>query len=114
MPFFHLDMHREGALANNNIGRDLKELEFFCHEKGIDFGVIIWGDNGSSNRQYFNGAMLTAQTVRAAIGTPDHIIFQSWSERFAVGDRIFPDNLPEDSPMTLTWIVSEILSYFGI
>lgn len=113
LPFFHLDMHREGALANNNISRNLRELESFCRERSISFGVIIWGDNGLSNQQYFNGAMFTAQTVRAAIGAPDHIIFQSWSES-AVGDRMFPDNLPEDSPMTLTWIVNEILSYFGI
>lgn len=114
LPFFHLDMHREGALAWNDINKDLRELESFCRERGISFGVIIWGDNGSSNQDYFNGAMFTAQTVQAAIGAPDHLIFQSWSEQAIVGDKIFPDNLPEDSPMTLTWIVNQISSYFGI
>lgn len=114
LPFFHLDMHRAGALANSDIGEDLRNIEKFCKSRGIEFGVIVWGDNGGSNQLFFNSAMYTASTIRAGIGIPDHLIFQSWSEASGGGDKIYPDNLPEDSPMTFTWIVNQLTLYFGI
>jgi hypothetical protein len=113
IPFLHLDMHRHGGLARSDIRGDLVKLKDFCHKHNIAFGIIVWGDDGSSNQVFSNEAIMTAETVNSAVGAPDHIIFQSWES--STGRKLLtPDNLPENQPHTMTWIVNVGLAIFGI
>lgn len=111
--FLHLDGHRHGALANNDVFGDLRRLKDFCHKENIDFGVIVWGDDGTSNQGFSNESIMTVATINAAIGAPDHIIFQSW-ESSSGQTLLNPDNLPENQPHTMTWIVNTGLALLGI
>ena len=56
---------------------------------------------------------MTAGTVNATIGVPDHVIFQSWENPPGIGS-LNPDNLPESKPHTMTWVVNTGLAIFGI
>ncbi|MBI2064689.1 MAG: hypothetical protein HYT62_01405 [Candidatus Yanofskybacteria bacterium] len=117
-PFLHIDGHRHGALANYDIPGDLRRLRDFSRGHGMDFGAIIWGDDGGSNQGFTNEAIMTAESIRVAIGSPDHLLIQSWSEigndPFAPNSRIYPDNIPEDKEFTFMWLVNQQLVRFGI
>ena len=115
--FLHIDGHRHGALANNDIPGDLARLGDLSRSRGIDYGVIVWGDDGSSNQGFSSELIMTAATVRSAVGIPDHIIFQSWERHPAylpIEVLVYPDNVPEDEPNTMTWMLNQMLTYFGI
>jgi hypothetical protein len=102
-------------------------------------GIIIWSgyDPLNADRAYFDHAMDLAGRVKAAIGMPDQLVFQSWVTRAPVGcaqsepacltQRCSPDdppycgeksvplNLPDDDPaaFTQTRLVRAVLSLFG-
>jgi len=118
LSFLHLDGHRHGAMADYDIPGDLRRLRDFSHNHGMDFGVLIWGDDGESNRGFASESIMTSASIKAAIDVPDHIIIQSWSwkggDPYAPGSRIYPDNIPENQPYTMMWLVNETLDYFGV
>src|SRR5204863_1474998 len=111
----------------------------FFHEAGIPLGIIIWSgyDPLNADRAYYDHAMDLAGQVKAAIGMPDHLVFQSWVTRAPVacaqsepaclrqgcspddppycGEKSVPLNLPDDDPaaFTQTRLVRAVLSLFG-
>ncbi len=114
IPFFHLDFD-PGYRDIDYVG-DIREIKEFCRQKNIPFGVIIIGGDGTSNETAANGAMLEAIRIQEAIGihSQDHILLQSWLDfpptRGSNDQRLYPDNLPESSPVTMMGLVNTILN----
>ena len=116
LPFFHLDF--DPNYRDVDFGNGIRELRDFFAQKGIPFGVIIIGGNGYSNESVFNGAMNMAMRVNSTIGlgSQDHLIVQSWLNVPGQGTtatghsdlRLYPDNLPESVPATMTGTVNAI------
>ena len=99
--FFHLDVDIERVrVEKRNVAADLKELERFCGEHGIPFGVIITSNwtAAYSDETYFRSALKWVETIHAAIGKPRHIIFQSWQGPAPSGAHEIPVNLPGNDP----------------
>jgi hypothetical protein len=117
LPYLHLDIdRRHAAEIGKDVGADLRDLEAFCGAHRISFGVIIWGQNGSSNLDYYDDAMQIVGLVAPAIGLPSHLTFQSWAEYPAARPddlRLYPDNLPETAPYTHTALINSGLAVFG-
>jgi hypothetical protein len=117
LPYLHLDIDRRHAeQLGKDVGADLRELQAFCAEHRITFGVIVWGQNGSSNLDYYNDAMQIIGLVAPAIGLPPHLTFQSWADYpLARPDdlRLYPDNLPETARYTHTELINSGLAVFG-
>ena len=103
LPFFHLDVDRAAVAAfGTNVTSDLQLLSSFCESRGIPFGVIFINETTFSTQElsdqdYYDSTMLWIQTVKSAIGMPQHSIFQSWTTN---GDGLLdiPINLPENDP----------------
>jgi hypothetical protein len=130
----YVDVHPEIRLAD-----DLRRLNAFFHETGIPLGIIIWSgyDPLNADRTYYDHAMDLAERVKAAIGPPDQIVFQSWVSRSPIacaqsepaclnercspayppycGEKSIPLNLPDDDPaaFTQTRLVRAVLDLFG-
>lgn len=103
LPFFHLDVDQNAVAVNGtNVTSDVQLLDSFCKSRNIAFGVIFTNNNTSptqelSDQDYYNTTMLWVQTIKSAIGLPQHSIFQSWVPN---GDGLLdlPINLPENDP----------------
>ena len=100
LAFFHLDV--DSFAAGANLNSDLQLLSSFCHSQSIPFGVIFIAQQADttqelSDQDYYNSAMQWVQTVKGAIGVPQHLIFQSW---ILNDDGVLdvPINLPENDP----------------
>jgi hypothetical protein len=130
----YVDVHPEIRLAD-----DLRRLNAFFHETGIPLGIIIWSgyDPLNADRAYYDHAIDLAGRVKAAIGTPDQLVFQSWVTRAPIacgqsepaclaqrcstadpphcGEKSIPLNLPDDDPaaFTQTRLVRAVLELFG-
>lgn len=104
LAFFHLDVDLNAARHQRvDVAGDLRRLEEELRARGIPMGVILnvheneiprRADEAAAARVYFNAAMAWVRTVKAAIGAPDHAIFQSWLESPG-GARVVPRNLDE-------------------
>lgn len=111
LAFFHLDYDPNND-AQDQAG-DIRALKNFCRQRGIPFGVIIIGANGSSNETSASGFLLHASRIQNIIGIhdQDHILLESWAESFIQpGIKMYPDNLPESDPTTMMGLVPQILS----
>lgn len=103
--YLHLDVDMVWARERRlDVAGDLRTLNQFFQERRIPFGVIFisdWTDAGS-DRAYFDSTMEWVRTVNAAIGKPQHVIFNSWQaapedrENKRIHD--VPINLPESDP----------------
>ena len=115
---FHLDVDLENVRVNrHDVVADLQALAGVLHEHRIPFGVIFtsnWTAAGS-DRAYFESTMEWIRTVNAAIGKPQHLIFQSWQGPAANGIHEVPINLPEDDPSAHSHarLIIEGLDAFG-
>jgi len=123
LPFVHLDVDRYAAqrpgnspanINGYNVAEDMREMRKFLREKRIPMGIIIWGEDGTSSGTFSADAMLMSrQMLNALDGDVDRLIFESWSDylpsRTSLNDysnkRLFPLNLPETEPGTLTYLV---------
>ena len=99
LAFFHLDVDRRRAARTGvDVVTDMRSLRDACRSAGIPFGVILWGDDASSDRAYSEDALRWTETVADALdGFPEHTLFQSWVTS-ADGAQRVPANLPEDDP----------------
>jgi hypothetical protein len=139
--FLHLDIdvHSVDVHPEIRLADDLRTLKTFFHEAGVPFGIIIWSgyDPLNADRAYYDHAMDLAGRVKAAIGQPDQLIFQSWVTRAPIacpqsepaclkqgcstadppycGEKSIPLNLPDDDPaaFTQTRLVRAVLYLFG-
>lgn len=101
LPFFHLDVDVERVrVEGQNVVADLQELKRFCDQRGIAFGVIFTSNwtQSSSERDYYLSTMGWLETVKEAIGRPNHIIFESWQGPSPSGIHEAPLNLPVNDP----------------
>ena len=100
LPFFHLDVDIERVrVEGQDVAADLQELKRFCDERGIAFGVIFTSNwtQSSSDRDYYLSTMSWLETVKEAIGRPDHTIFESWQGPSSSGLHEVPLNLPTNN-----------------
>ena len=105
--FFHLDVDRvRAAVLAADVAGDLASLQAACRSRGIPFGVIFWGGDRLDEAAYAEDVLAWVDEVRAAIGSPEQIIFQSWSVSID-GRKEVPVNLPEKS--TTVWTHTRLL-----
>ena len=87
--FFHLDCD----FNRPDWASSAKELETFSRRRGIDFGLIYFGDwSDLSDADWL--AHAGQRVVRYEVelgGKPDHVLFQSWHDH---PDRVLPENEP--------------------
>jgi hypothetical protein len=103
LDFYHLDVHLSVALEQKrlaDIERDVGRLGAYLENKGVPFGLIIWGADGRSDFLYTEEAMklvrLTRNAFRGGGRLPSHVPLQSWTPT-PEGLLIVPRNLrPED------------------
>jgi hypothetical protein len=96
--FVHLDVDRaHAARIGADVAGDLAALHTALAVQEIPLGVIFWSEEGSSDEAYFADVLAWAETVRQAIGEPEHSVVQSWAMA-ADGRLTVPRNLPEDEP----------------
>ncbi len=96
--FFHLDVdHRFTDSEGRDVTADLAALRAFCLARHISFGVLLSGEDGVDESGYYQDVLAWTEKVRAAVGQPEHAVFQSFSMS---RDGLFtvPRNLPEDDP----------------
>jgi hypothetical protein len=113
--FFHLDVdRREAARLGTDVAGDLAMLQKVCASLGIRFGVIVWGQDGTSDRAYFEDVLAWVRTVSEAIGRPEDMVFQSWIEGEG-GREDIPVNLPENDPAVYshTRLLDDSLALLG-
>lgn len=95
--FFHLDVDRErAARLDADVEGDLRALRDYCRSADVPFGVIFWSP-ALDNRAYYEDTLGWLTRVGAAVGMPQHAIFQSWAEA-PDGTKVVPGNLPEGDP----------------
>lgn len=104
--FLHLDVDLAAMRpTRNDFTRDLRRLRDVAHGRGMQFGVIVWGNNGDADPLYALDASRLVESMTATFTSwedmPDHVIVQSWAES-STGLRITPTNLPEDQSFTHT------------
>jgi hypothetical protein len=102
LAFLHLDIDRvEARRLGLDIGQQLRPVQFLCDALGIPFGVIVWGQDGSSEANYYADALGWYREMTGLFGVPDHTVFQSWAT--SPGGRLdVPGNLPESDPGRFT------------
>jgi hypothetical protein len=113
--FFHVDVDRvEVRRLGLEVGRDLRPVQALCEAQGIPFGIIVWGEDGSSDEAYYHDARGWFDQMTQTFGTPDHTIFQSWAVS-SNGHQETPSNLPESDPghFTHTRLIRDSLSLSG-
>lgn len=113
MAFLHLDVDMQAVRAappgsTPDVIGDLRAFDSLAAARGIPFGFIVWGNASTSDRDYFESAVVDGiETLRQAFGDwahmPDHLIFQSWT--IDPAGRALPLNLPERMPYTHTFLV---------
>jgi hypothetical protein len=112
LDFLHIDALRlEVSPQREVFGSEMLELSALAGRYRLEFGVIIWGDNGEADVLYAEDALRSAANVGRVFGSwevmPDHLIIQSWALSRS-GQFITPSNLPETAPYTHTALVNEI------
>jgi hypothetical protein len=108
--FLHADVDSR-ALRPGEFTRDMRALRAACAERGIPFGIIIWGYNGNADVLYAqDAARVTSEIAEAFHGwedMPSHLIVQSWAVS-NTGLSITPSNLPERAPYTHTNLLLQV------
>lgn len=137
--YLHLDanVHFLDVHPEIDVPADFRALSTLLHGAGIDYGIIFWGgyDPEPTDQAFFAHTMSWVRRVHAAIGIPDHAIFQSWIRRSypacttpsptcgwprllcplvgapGCGLKSIPVNLPEADPnvFSLTRLVDQAL-----
>jgi hypothetical protein len=116
MPFLRVDYDYYAIRDNHSDPNDLVKLEKFCHSRGMKFGIIVFGGDGTSNESYVADASTMMAGVAAYVPNADQILFESWAvagndPSAYTGRRLYPYNLPEKEP-SLTYLVLEGRKYF--
>ena len=117
---FHLDVNMlEGGVRHDarRVSSDLQTLRKFLQERQIPFGVIFTDTtySASSDRAYFDLTMDWLRLVNAAIGKPQHVVFNSWLGPAPSGAHEIPKNLPGNDPSVYshTRLIIEGLDVLG-
>ncbi|TMC30070.1 MAG: hypothetical protein E6J24_16390, partial [Chloroflexi bacterium] len=110
LDFFHLDVDAAAVAAERtDVSADLRALQAFLAARRIPFGVIFTAPDqirATSAAIYFAQTIEWIQRVKAAIGRPQHSIFQSWLVTSGKSD--IPVNLPETD--TAVWSHTRLIN----
>lgn len=138
--YFHLDWDWGHSRNNRELdsqegaGGDLRRLRDFCDRRGIPFGVILTGNNGTSDATYAEQAYNMAVLYKSIFwGAPrplkplapvvDRVVFESWADHpptFNINQdgrdavKEFPHNLPENNPHAHTGIILKSMRLFAV
>lgn len=116
LPFLHLDIDYYRVKREHPRFRDdLLSIQAQVLGLGLRFGVVVWGQHGDSSQMFCADAIRMAEEIDSAIGfsTQDNVIFQSWSPT-PTGEKVYPDNLPESAPNTMTRLLLGTLDRYGV
>jgi hypothetical protein len=117
LPFLHWDVDWQERISWWNVDwkqnrflwpqwpEPAKDLEIYCRERGIRFGMIYNGNlDAFSDMEWLKQAEEHMAMYESLGGKPDHIIFQSW--------HMYPKHLlPESNPNSFTHLINR---YFDI
>jgi hypothetical protein len=96
--FFHFDVdHGLLARRGQDVGAALQALKALSAERKLSFGILMTGQDDLDDAGYYQDVLAWTRAVANAVGEPDQIVFQSFSES-ATGSFEVPLNLPEDDP----------------
>jgi hypothetical protein len=96
--FLHFDVdHGLLARRGEDAAADLRALKALSVERALPFGLLITGRDDLDDAGYYQDVLAWTQTVAGAVGEPDQVVFQSFSQS-ATGAFDVPLNLPEDDP----------------
>src|SRR5205823_5995789 len=92
--FLHIDVDLAAIRAGrDDFTRDMRRLRDASHGRNIEFGIIIWGNNGDADVLYALDAERLIESLTSTFTSwqdmPDHLIVQSWAES-RTGLRITP------------------------
>ena len=95
-PFFHLDVDWNRP----RWGEEAKALEDAVRQRGIAFGMLYFGDDGSTDRRWIELAEERMGLYESLYGgKPDQVVIQSFHDR--------PHHaLPETDPSAFTYLVN--------
>ena len=87
LPFFHLDID----WIRPDWPAAAKSLELAARQRGIEFGIIYFGNPDDSSDAAWIGHAAERMAIYEgrAGGKPDHVIFQSWHDH---PDRVVPES----------------------
>jgi hypothetical protein len=114
--FFHVDLNFGFVNSNPTAAAamrvDMPALRDFFAQKNIPFGIIFWsgGTTATSDQDYSGVTRHNVDELKAAMGVPRQVIFQSWVPTGA-GAFTLPTNLPETQPYTHTWLLDQGLQH---
>lgn len=116
--YFHLDFDVPRSVRERkNWIADVRRIRAFFAARGIPFGVIIVGGDGTSDQAYMTDAIATMRAAYQAVGVTEHTILQSWAEdppHDLMSLKHIPNTVPETQSGTHTWFILEVLRYMGI
>lgn len=121
VPYFHLDFDQPAVIRERRDARiaqsDVRRIREFCTARGIPFGVILTGLDGTSNEQFATDTWAMLRNVLPAVGVTEHTIFQSWADD-PPGDpyslKHIPDTVPESNETSHTGQLLRMLEYMGV
>lgn len=114
--FVHADVDTRALRpGRDDFTRDMRALRQACVDRGIPFGIIVWGYNGDSDVLYTQDAAVVAREIGTAFQTwtdmPDHIVVQSWAQS-STGLFMTPSNLPDTDAYTHTNLIRQLWRQF--
>jgi len=114
--FFHLDVDMERvAVEGHDVAGDLARLAAGSAAAGVPFGVILtsnWTEAGT-DAGYVASTLEWAEVVQGAIGSPTHLVVQSWQGPAASGRHEVPINLPDEvGAISHTRLILDLLAIF--
>jgi hypothetical protein len=96
--FLHLDVdHGLLSRRGEDAAGDLRALKALSVERALPFGLLMTGGDDLDDAGYYQDVISWTRTVAGAVGEPDQVVFQSFSQS-ATGAFDVPLNLPEDDP----------------
>lgn len=118
IPFFRLDFDVQRTVREGDDPfSDIPRIREFCRARGIPFGTIIYGANGTSNAAYATDSWTDVRTIYKAVGVTEITTFESWAED-PPGDmrslKHAPDIVPESDPMTFAGQLLGQLAYMHV
>ena len=112
LPFFRIDFDlRKRRNSDANASADLRRLRNALDQERIEFEVIVTGYDGRTDAGAVASAMALAYEVNGAVGKPNAVVFQDWSnDRLGTGSPAV--NLPEAQVGSLTWLLNNGVEVF--
>lgn len=110
LPFFHLDVD---ANRSDMKLSDILDLQNFCQNRNIQFGIIFWnndqlvsGQPTKNDQDFYESVMRWGERIFSDVGTPNNVIIQSWEKSF------IQRNLPDNSGYSFSQLVKDFTNFY--